>query len=46
MPDQFGNLEYQIVIYFTEGLKQLIQTEQADRQAREEQRATSGKSAF
>ena len=46
VPDQFGNLEYRIVIYFTESLNQLIQAEQADRQAREKQRATSGKSAF
>lgn len=46
VPDQFGNLEYQIVIYFTENLNQLIRREQADKQAREQQRARSGKSAF
>ncbi len=46
VPDQFGNLEYQIVIYFTDGLNQLIRSEQAEREAREQQRAKSGKSAF
>ena len=46
VPDQFGNLQYQIVIYFTENLNQLIRTEQADKKARERQRAESGKSAF
>lgn len=46
VPDQFGNLEYQIVIYFTENLNQIIRTEQAEKKAREQQRATSGKSAF
>ncbi len=46
VPDQFGNLEYQIVIYFTDSLNQLIRSEQAEREAREQQRAKSGKSAF
>jgi hypothetical protein len=46
VPDQFGNLEYQIVIYFTENLNQMIQTEQAEKEARERQRAKSGKNAF
>ena len=46
VPDQFGNLEYQIVIYFTDGLNQLIRTKQAEKKAREQQRAKSGKSAF
>ena len=46
VPDQFGNLEYQIVIYFTDGLNQLILTEQAEKDAREQQRAKSGKNAF
>ena len=46
IPDQYGNLEYRIDIYFTENLNQLIRTEQADKKARERQRASSGKSAF
>ncbi len=46
VPDQFGNLEYQIVIYFTENLNQIIRTEAAEKEARERQRAKSGKSAF
>ncbi len=46
VPDQFGSQEYQIVIYFTDGLNQLIRTEQAEKEAQEQQRAKSGKSAF
>ena len=46
VPDQFGSLEHQIVIYFTENLNQLIRTEAAEREARKQQRAKSGKSAF
>ena len=46
VPDQFGNQEYQIIIYFTDGLNQLIRTEQAEKEAWEQQRAKSGKSAF
>jgi hypothetical protein len=46
VPDIYGDLEYQIVIYFTENLNRLIQTEAAAKQAREQQRARSGKGAF
>jgi hypothetical protein len=31
-PDQFGDVEHRIVIYFTENLRDLIRAEQADRQ--------------
>jgi hypothetical protein len=30
-PDQFGNIEHRIVIYFTKNLRELIRAEQADR---------------
>jgi hypothetical protein len=46
VPNQFGDLEYQIVIYFTENLTELASTEQAEKQEREQQRARSGKTAF
>lgn len=46
VPDQFGDSEYQIVIYFTANLNQVIRTEAAEKEAREQQRAKSGKSAF
>jgi hypothetical protein len=46
VPDQFGDSEYQIVIYFTENLNQIIHTEETEKEAREQQRAKSGKSAF
>jgi hypothetical protein len=46
VPDRFGDSEYQIVIFFTESLNQIIRTEAAEKEAREQQRAKSGKSAF
>jgi hypothetical protein len=30
-PDQFGNIEHRVVIYFTKNLRELIRAEQADR---------------
>ena len=46
VPDRFGDSEYQIVIFFTERLNQIIRTEAAEKEVREQQRAKSGKSAF
>jgi len=46
VPDRYGDSEYQIVIFFTENLNHIIQTEAAEKQAREQQRARSGKGAF
>ncbi len=46
VPDQFGNHEYQIIIYFTENLNQLIAAEKEEREKKEAQRAKSGKTAF
>ena len=46
VPDQFGNPEYQIIIYFVENLNQLIAAEKEEREKKEAQRAKSGKKAF
>ena len=46
VPDQFGNPEYQIRIYFTENIKALIATETAEKEKTENERAKSGKTAF
>lgn len=46
VPDQFGNPEYQIRIYFVENIKTLLATERAERKKTESQRARSGKTAF
>jgi hypothetical protein len=46
VPDQFGNHEYQIVIYYVDNLKQLIETERAEKEEREQQRAKTGEKAF
>jgi len=46
VPDQFGNPEYQIVIYYVNSLNQLIATEKEERDKKEAQRAQSGKKAF
>jgi hypothetical protein len=46
VPDQFGNPEYQIRIYFAENIKALIATERAEKEKTERQRARSGKTAF
>ena len=46
VPDQFGRHEYQIVIYFVQNLKQLIEIERNEREKREQQRAKSGETAF
>lgn len=46
VPDQFGQHEHQVVIYFAENLRALIDTERAEKQKREEERAKSGEKAF
>lgn len=46
VPDQFGNLEYQISIFFVENIKALLKTESAEKERQESQRAKSGKTAF
>jgi hypothetical protein len=46
VPDQFGNPEYQIRIYFVENIKTLLAAERAEKEKAESQRAKSGKTAF
>ncbi len=46
VPDQFGNPEYQIRIYFVENIKALLATESAEKKKAGSQRAKSGKTAF
>jgi hypothetical protein len=46
VPDQFGRHEYQIVIYFVQNLKQLIEIEKNELEKREQQRETAGERAF
>ena len=46
VPDQFGNPEYQIRIYFVENIKALLSSERAEKEEAERQRAKSGKTAF
>jgi hypothetical protein len=46
VPDQFGNPEYQISIFFVENIKALLKTESAEKERQESRRAKSGKTAF
>ncbi len=46
VPDQFGNPEYQIRIFFVENIKALLKTEAAEKEKQKRQRAKSGKTAF
>jgi len=46
IPDQFGNIDHQIVIYYVDNLKQLIETERKEKEQREKQRAKTVKRAF
>ena len=46
VPDQFGNPEFQIRIFFIENIKELLKIEKAQKEKREDQRAKSGKTAF
>ena len=46
IPDRFGNIDNQIVIYYIGNLKQLIETERKEKEKREQQRAKTVKKAF
>jgi len=46
VPDQFGNPEYQIRIFFVENIKALLKTEAAEKEKQKKQRAKSGRTAF
>ena len=46
VPDQFGNPEYQIRIFFVENIRTLLATESAEKEKQKSQRARSGKTAF
>ena len=46
IPNRFGDFDHQIVIYYTDNLKQLIETERKEKETRQEQRAKSGEKAF
>ena len=46
IPDRFGNIEHQNVIYFVDNLKVLIDTERKEREEKERQRAKTGRKAF
>jgi hypothetical protein len=46
VPDQFGQHEYQINIYYVDNLKQLIDTERREKEEKERQREKTGKTAF
>ncbi len=46
VPDQFGHHGYQIVIYFVQNLRQLIEIEKNELEKREQQREKTGKTAF
>ena len=46
VPDQFGKHEHQIVIYYIDNIKQLIETEKKEKDEKEQQRVKTGKTAF
>ncbi len=46
IPDRFGKIEHQIVIYFVDNLKLLIDTERKEREKTEQQRTKTGNKAF
>jgi hypothetical protein len=46
IPDQFGQNRYQIVIFFTENLKRLIEIEQNRKGLKKQQRLKAGEKAF
>jgi len=46
IPDRFGKIEYQIVIYFVDNLKKLIDTERKEKEEKEQQRLKTGQKAF
>jgi hypothetical protein len=46
VPDQFGNPEYQIRIFFVENIQALLDQELTEREERERRRVKSGQKAF
>jgi len=46
IPDRFGKIDHQIVIYYTDSLKLLNDTERKEQKKKEQQRAKRGKKAF
>lgn len=46
IPNQFGNYDHQIVIYYVENLKRLIDTERKEKEARELERTKAGEKVF
>jgi len=46
IPDRFGNINYQIVIYYIDNLKLLNDTERREKGAQEQQRTKKGEKAF
>ena len=46
IPDRFGKIDYQIVIYYTDSLKLLNDTERKEQEKKEQQRAKTGEKAF
>jgi hypothetical protein len=46
VPDQFGNPEYQIRIFFVENIRALLEKEETEKEKKELRRAKSGEKAF
>ncbi len=46
VPDQFGNPEYQIRIFFVENIQALLEREMTEKENREQRRVKSGQKAF
>lgn len=46
VPDQFGNPEYQIRIFFVENIQAMLNQEMTEKEKREQKRAKSGQKAF
>jgi hypothetical protein len=46
VPDQFGNPEYQIRIFFVENIQTLLEREKAEKEKQELRRTKSGRKAF
>ncbi len=46
LPNRFGGYDHQIVIYYIDNVKQLIDRERKEKEARELQRSKTGKKAF
>jgi len=46
IPDRFGKIDHQIVIYYTDSLKLLNDTERKEQEKKEQQRVKTGEKAF